>query len=147
MRKHTIKLATLGAGLLLAATVVAMPTAANAAPASTQSVGTCTTVKTFSAPGGKKYTAPVTSGGSRDCRLEQGNQSSAVTRLQQELKNGCEGDHNITVDGQFGPATKSALQDAQKSLGISADGIYGSQSASKFAWLTTDGNLCYTPGI
>lgn len=146
MKKMT-KLASIGAGLLLAAGMVAVPTAANAATAGTLSVGTCTTVKTFSAPASKKYTAPVTAGGSRDCRLEQGNQSAAVTRLQQELKSGCESEHNITVDGQFGPATKSALQDAQRSLGLTADGIYGSASASKFAWLTTDGKLCYTPGI
>ena len=28
-------------------------------------------------------------------------------------------------------------------MGVTADGIYGSQTAIRMAWLTTDGSLCY----
>ncbi|GAB7303888.1 peptidoglycan-binding domain-containing protein [Clavibacter michiganensis] len=148
MRTRFINGAAIGAGACLVGALLSAPTAANAAAAHADSVGTCATVRAFSAPAGKTYTAPTTASGSRDCRLEIGNQSPAVTRLQQELKDGCDSaPQDIAVDGQFGRATKAALQSAQSTLGITADGIYGSQTASKFAWLTTDGKLCYTPGI
>lgn len=139
----------LGAVVLGATLIVAPAATASAAPLSTQSVGTCTNTVANPATGGKTYTSPATASRNRDCRLEQGNQGSPVTRLQQELKNGCDSapQPSLVVDGQFGAATKAALIKAQRELGITADGIYGTESAKAFSWLTTDGSLCYHPGL
>lgn len=115
---------------------------------SARSVGTCTKVTQFSTAG-KKVNIPTTASGNRDCRLEQGNLNSAVTRLQQDLKNGCNGNPvpSLATDGDFGPATKTALRNAQSLNGLSADGIYGSQTASNWWWLTTDGSQCVHLGL
>ncbi|MFF0391030.1 peptidoglycan-binding protein [Kitasatospora sp. NPDC004615] len=66
---------------------------------------------------------PATSSYSTDCLLGQGNQSEAVQVLQGAL-NVCYG-QNISSDGVFGPATKSALIAVQRQIGVSADGTYG----------------------
>jgi len=114
------------------------------------SVGTCTSTTTYGAPGGRVVIIPTTtSGGSRDCRMNQGNVSPAVSRLQSELNYGCNTPDNgsLVVDGNFGAATKARLKVAQSASRLTADGIYGTATASAFNWLTTDGQACVHMGI
>ncbi|MGY4643964.1 peptidoglycan-binding domain-containing protein [Cellulomonas sp. URHB0016] len=76
--------------------------------------------------------------GSRDteCYLAQGNVGNGVKALQTALKY-CHGYSlgGAGVDGNFGPATKTALVSFQRSKGLSADGIYGpnTMQAMKFS--------------
>lgn len=49
---------------------------------------------------------------------------------------------NITIDGLFGPNTKAALKNAQKSSGLTGsqvDGIYGPVTSRKLRWHTASG--------
>ena len=55
--------------------------------------------------------------------LKEGNTGSAVTALQVELK--AHGKYTGTIDGSFGPMTKSAVINYQKSVGLYADGVVG----------------------
>ena len=55
--------------------------------------------------------------------LKEGNTGSAVTALQVELK--AHGYYSGTIDGSFGPMTKSAVINYQKAVGLYADGIAG----------------------
>jgi polysaccharide deacetylase family sporulation protein PdaB len=55
--------------------------------------------------------------------LRQGSSGTAVRQLQQALVNK---GYNITVDGVFGPKTKSTVMSFQSSKGITVDGIVGS---------------------
>ena len=57
--------------------------------------------------------------------LRYGSSGSDVKKLQEELnKNG----YNLTVDGQFGSKTQSAVQSYQKSKGLTVDGIVGTNT-------------------
>lgn len=56
---------------------------------------------------------------------QQGSTGSAVTALQRQLK--AHG-QNITVDGDFGPATATAVRNFQSSKKIGADGVAGPQT-------------------
>ena len=107
--------------------------------------GTCTTTANFSYQG-KTFNLPVTASGSRNCALVQGNQSSAVARLQREISynTGCSAGNttSITADGIFGPATKAQLEATQTFLHITADGQYGNITAHAMYWLSTDGTTC-----
>lgn len=58
--------------------------------------------------------------------LKQGSSGSDVTALQKAL-NATMGS-GLTVDGQFGPATHNAVVRYQKSRGLSADGVVGTQT-------------------
>ncbi|MDG4797650.1 peptidoglycan-binding domain-containing protein [Micromonospora sp. WMMD1082] len=58
--------------------------------------------------------------------MGQGSVSSAVRALQTTLSF-CYG-KNIAVDGDFGPATRQALIEVQRSSRIAADGVYGPQT-------------------
>lgn len=53
--------------------------------------------------------------------LQQGSKGSAVVTLQNVLK--LTGDYRSTVDGDFGPRTKAAVQAFQKRVGLVFDGI------------------------
>ena len=56
--------------------------------------------------------------------LRSGSRGSCVTALQQALNaKSCAG---LSVDGSFGPNTKTAVINYQRSKGLSADGIVGS---------------------
>jgi peptidoglycan-N-acetylglucosamine deacetylase len=55
--------------------------------------------------------------------LKYGSSGAAVKQLQQALVNK---GYKISVDGSFGPATRSAVMSFQSSQGIAADGIVGS---------------------
>ena len=54
--------------------------------------------------------------------VKQGARVFPVRPLQQLLR---ARDHHVQVDGIFGPRTKSAVQDFQRSKGLSPDGIVG----------------------
>ena len=60
------------------------------------------------------------------CLLVNGDSSSAVALLQETL-NVCYaiGQPVLTVDGDFGSHTKTALEDVQRHIGVPADGAYG----------------------
>jgi hypothetical protein len=61
------------------------------------------------------------------CTLSQGRTGYPVKLLQESLRF-CYG-QNIAADGVFGPATRSALIAAQRSVGVAADGVYGPVTA------------------
>ncbi|MFC9897742.1 peptidoglycan-binding protein [Nocardia sp. NPDC127579] len=71
-------------------------------------------------------------GGTWNCQLAEGSSGKAVTSLQTALKR-CYG-ADISVDGQFGPRTKSALKSAQRTAGAGSDGIYGPETREKLKW-------------
>jgi peptidoglycan hydrolase-like protein with peptidoglycan-binding domain len=64
---------------------------------------------------------------SPSCVMGQGAVSNAVSNLQHSL-NDCYR-KGLTVDRIFGPRTRTALVEVQRSLGIAADGVYGPQTA------------------
>lgn len=71
--------------------------------------------------------------GSYACILQLGNYNNwGVVALQNALVR-CYG-QNIAIDGDFGSATKTALQNAQRREGIPADGVYGPQTNSVLNW-------------
>jgi len=55
--------------------------------------------------------------------LREGMRGSAVTRVQETLRS--RGFYSGSVDGVFGPATRSAVMDFQRSVGLAADGVVG----------------------
>jgi peptidoglycan hydrolase-like protein with peptidoglycan-binding domain len=80
--------------------------------------------------GGSSTTYPV---------LRVGSTGSAVSQLQQALVNK---GYSLSVDGAFGPMTKSAVVSFQRNVGITADGIVGPVTWSKLG--TSSGS--YTGG-
>ncbi|MER5228175.1 peptidoglycan-binding domain-containing protein [Streptomyces flaveus] len=93
----------------------------------------CTTRKLVTAVTGASVYVPASSGGSTSCYIAEGSQSSAVWALQSMINCTTSGSL-ITVDSDFGPKTKAALIAMQKHFKISADGVYGPQTASQ-EWL------------
>jgi peptidoglycan hydrolase-like protein with peptidoglycan-binding domain len=81
---------------------------------------------------------------SKICLSRQGDAGSGVNALQGALKF-CYG-KNIAIDGQFGPATRSALVQVQSSIGTTADGIYGPDTMSRMYFPTYYGGGCYYKG-
>lgn len=81
--------------------------------------------------------------GSKSCTLRSGNNSNAVSILQNSLKS-CHG-KNIVADGDFGPATRNALAQVQASLGLTADGIYGPNTLNNMRHKNSI-NLACSPG-
>lgn len=71
----------------------------------------------------KLQSTAVTSGTSYPGMLRAGSSGTAVRQLQQALVNK---GYGISVDGAFGPATKSAVMSFQRSQGIEVDGVVGS---------------------
>ena len=61
--------------------------------------------------------------------LKQGSRGSAVTRLQDSLRS--LGFYNNKSTGYYGPITKNAVLKFQKSQGLKADGIVGSNTQAK----------------
>lgn len=59
----------------------------------------------------------------RRCYLAQGARGEGVRLLQRSL-NRCYG-AGLTVDGSFGPATRTALINTQRAHGLAQDGSYG----------------------
>lgn len=60
--------------------------------------------------------------------LRQGSKGTAVRNLQSGLRRVFPSYAKIAVDGDFGPATKRAVQEFQRRSGLSADGIVGAKT-------------------
>lgn len=60
---------------------------------------------------------------STSCVMRSGASGPRVEALQRSLRV-CHG-QGIVVDGSFGPATRSALINAQRASGVNPDGVYG----------------------
>lgn len=71
-----------------------------------------------------------------NCTLNQGTVGDSVYVLQSAL-NQCYG-KRLVVDGNFGPATRSALISVQAAVGASADGIFGPNTRDKILWAGYD---------
>ena len=76
---------------------------------------------------------PVSSSGTGECLLGEGSANSGVTALQWMLVR-CYQQSIGAVDGIFGPRTRAALVNAQKRMGITADGVYGPVTAHHIVW-------------
>ena len=54
----------------------------------------------------------------------------------------------LTVDGKYGSSTKDAVKKLQRKIGASADGLYGRDTANKFAdWIKKTYNLSYNVSV
>ncbi|MFI6281349.1 peptidoglycan-binding protein [Streptomyces sp. NPDC050988] len=67
-----------------------------------------------------------------DCYMNRGANSKAVEALQTSL-NKCYG-RSLDVDGDFGPATETALEYAQDKEDLGVDGKYGTESRKGLKW-------------
>ena len=87
-------------------------------------VGSVTWSRLFSGTVNMALTATVSTASSSSYPglLKYGSSGTAVKQLQQALVNK---GYKISVDGAFGPATRSAVMSFQSSKGITADGIVG----------------------
>jgi peptidoglycan hydrolase-like protein with peptidoglycan-binding domain len=72
------------------------------------------------------------------CTLSQGNSGDGVASLQVAMVQ-CYGS-NISVDGQFGPATAVTLTVIQSVAKITADGIYGNNTRKAMKFPRADDN-------
>jgi peptidoglycan hydrolase-like protein with peptidoglycan-binding domain len=126
MSNLRIKVVVSAAAILLGGAGLGVITAAPASAAPT-----CTATFNDEDDNGRWAWVPA-GGGNWDCQMRSGDSGEAVKALQNTLKR-CYG-HNLSVDGQFGPRTKSALASAQQKAGASADGIYGPQTFNKINW-------------
>lgn len=82
---------------------------------------------------------PTTDGysGLQNCTLNKGPYRPVaavytVSPLQSALRE-CYG-KNITVDGEFGPATLAALVQVQWTIGVTADGVWGPNTRDHMLW-------------
>lgn len=66
--------------------------------------------------------APSTGGGGATPTLRQGARGAAVSQLQNRLR--AHG-YNVSVDGDFGPATANAVRSFQRAKGLGVDGVVG----------------------
>ena len=62
--------------------------------------------------------------------LKKGSKGEAVKTLQEFLK--------ITVDGDFGPKTETAVKNYQKKNGLTVDGVVGPRTWAHMGILNTD---------
>lgn len=76
-----------------------------------------------------KYDAGSTNSGGGSTTLKGGSKGENVKTLQRNLNTVMNA--GLSVDGEFGPGTKSAVIKFQKKYGLEADGIYGPASAKK----------------
>lgn len=76
-----------------------------------------------------------TLGTSKSCELSSGLKNGAVYSLQSTL-NRCYG-KKLTQDSDFGPATRTALQQVQAALGLVADGVYGVNTRAAMSFTTS----------
>lgn len=76
-----------------------------------------------------------TLGTSKTCELASGLKNNGVYWLQFAL-NKCYS-KSLVLDGDFGPATRTALQQVQTSHGLVADGVYGTQTRAAMRFATS----------
>ncbi|WP_256977811.1 peptidoglycan-binding domain-containing protein [Microbacterium sp. Yaish 1] len=142
MKRAAIAAALLlvGSGLAAApASAYADSGAGGASPtASARAASYCYSYENITPGNGAWYKIPR-AGNTYNCILESGNNSVAVTVLQQTL-NRCYG-RGIAEDGAFGPATYNALMYAQSVEGIGVDGVYGPTTRSHIKWWG-GGSIC-----
>jgi peptidoglycan hydrolase-like protein with peptidoglycan-binding domain len=69
----------------------------------------------------------------------KGKGKEVVVEIQTELAT--YGYYTGPIDGDYGPATKAAVQDLQKDLGVTADGLVGSETVAAFNKAVADGTL------
>ncbi|WP_417554790.1 peptidoglycan-binding domain-containing protein [Microbacterium sp.] len=136
MSKYNKIMGAVAGAFLVALGVIAAAVPASAmspAPASSATVlaaAACNTSTQFELYANPNEEARVpTYGTSKNCTLRSGNISEGVRTLQNSL-NLCHG-KSLVVDGNFGPATRTALIQVQAAIGVTADGIYGTQTYTK----------------
>jgi hypothetical protein len=117
MRRIATTARTLSA-VLTAAGLLAVGTAESASAAPPCNIG-LVWQNTF-VPGEDSHFTP-------NCLLQQGSTGQAVRQLQQGL-NTCYG-KGLAVDGEYGPLTRAAVRSVQQAVHITADGVYGPQTA------------------
>jgi len=83
--------------------------------------------------------APAPSGGGATPTLRQGARGAAVSQLQNRLR--AHG-YNVSVDGDFGPATANAVRAFQRAKGLGVDGLVG---PSTWAALNGGGSVANPP--
>jgi peptidoglycan hydrolase-like protein with peptidoglycan-binding domain len=69
----------------------------------------------------------------------KGKGKDVVVQIQTELAR--YGYYNGPIDGQYGPSTRAAVEKLQTDLGLSADGLFGAQTADAFNKAVGDGTL------
>lgn len=72
-------------------------------------------------------------GGSDFCLMSLGSLGGGVHALQDTL-NHCYPGNNLTEDGNFGPLTRQALENAQRAAHITVDGVYGPETLDHLLW-------------
>lgn len=128
--------------LLIAGIGIAMTPATHAAAAAP--AATCTGTTTVRDASGGYLDVPSI-GGNTDCLLGVGDVSAAVFDLQSNL-NDCY-NSGLALDSDFGPATKAALQAAQRDAGITADGVYGPVTRDHLFWQVSGVPACSIIGL
>ncbi|MFB8353381.1 D-Ala-D-Ala carboxypeptidase family metallohydrolase [Streptomyces niveus] len=108
-----------GAGLMLAAPT-ALPAVANASPAAVAEVSAADGCYTWSGT------------------LSEGSSGEAVRQLQIRVAGYPGSGSQLAIDGQFGPATKAAVQRFQSAYGLGADGVAGPATFGKIYELQDD---------
>ncbi|MEU5364045.1 M15 family metallopeptidase [Streptomyces sp. NPDC005925] len=108
-----------GAGLMLAAPA-ALPAVANAAPAAVAEASIADGCYTWSGS------------------LSEGSSGEAVRQLQIRVAGYPGSGSQLAIDGQFGPATKAAVQRFQSAYGLGADGVAGPATFGKIYELQDD---------
>jgi hypothetical protein len=125
---------------VMAATNVPTGSAATTNPAA--STPQCS--KSAHEPGilGDQVIIPVSSSGSINCFLAQGDISSAVSAMQSALNN-CNS-IPVAADGEYGPRTKQAVAKFQSGIDaeggdLAVDGIYGPATRQNMAFVAVGG--------
>jgi hypothetical protein len=106
---------------------------------------TCTSWTTYTSFLGSSFVVHVPSAGFQsgriDCMLWQGHANDAVTVLQRALRY-CHG-RNISIDGEYGPQTRSAvlwfqqhINDVTGGGALIEDGIYGPETKNWMSYPT-----------
>jgi peptidoglycan hydrolase-like protein with peptidoglycan-binding domain len=128
------------AAVLVTASGITGITLVSAMPASAQP--SCTSSSSFLVDINPRITVNIPTIGAQthqdNCLLGVGNDNLGVGVLQNNL-NRCHGAH-LAVDQIFGPATKLALEAAQRAAHIPADGVYGPQTRDHITWIESDGH-------
>jgi len=71
-----------------------------------------------------------------DCVVDESSADEAVTVLQDALVR-CHGQW-VTVDGEYGPQTTTAVANVQREHGLTADGVYGPATLRVMQWPQAD---------
>jgi peptidoglycan hydrolase-like protein with peptidoglycan-binding domain len=90
----------------------------------------------------KKAWVPATAGGDTSCTLYQGLPYNMGVQTLQYSLNTCYA-MGLVPDGYFGPATKAALKEVQRRIGVTDDGVYGVYTRDRLRFEPfTAGDIC-----